>query len=344
MLVSILVNSYNYERFVADTIRSALAQTYQPIEVIVVDDGSSDGSWQIIEGFGERIRSLRQTNGGQGAAYNAGFAMARGDYLMFLDSDDLLDSQALERCMALMHPGIAKVQFRMRLIDQTGARCGGAIPHLMHQGDVRPIIRQFGNYAGPPGSGNLYRSSAIAPWFPIDHGLWRKAADTLPFLLSAFCGQVASIEEELGSYRLHQSANQSLGVFGNIASSYAEVLNMEAQRAGNALAWLEARSDVRIDKVFLPTPTHLRTRMLSLCLAPKQHPFPLDGRWSLLTTMWRSLKQWPGHSWAEKCLMMLWTIAVTLLPSGIVRRIARLNTNGTVKAWLRRGNPVKTRA
>jgi Glycosyl transferase family 2 len=344
LLVSILINSYNYERFVAETIRSALAQTYRPIEVIVVDDGSSDGSWQVIESFGHHVRSLRQTNGGQGAAYNAGFAMSRGEYLVFLDSDDLLDARAVERCVASMQSGVAKVQFRMRLINQSGAPAGGAIPYVMHDGDVRPIIRQFGHYAGPPGSGNLYRRSALTPWFPIEPGAWRRAADTLPFLLSAFCGRVVSIDQELGSYRLHQSANQSQGLFGNIASSYADVLSMEAQRISAAIAWLKVRSGVSIDSDLLLTPTHLRTRALSLSLAPQQHPFPLDSRWSLIAAMWRSLARWPGHKWADKCAMMLWTIAVTLLPPALVRQVARLNTAGAMKAWIRRANAVRTRA
>ena len=67
-LVSILICSYNYERFVGQTIASALAQTWPHTEVIVVDDGSSDGSWAVIQSFGTKVRAIRQPNGGQGAA------------------------------------------------------------------------------------------------------------------------------------------------------------------------------------------------------------------------------------------------------------------------------------
>ena len=95
MLVSIVINNYNYARYLGDAIDSALAQTWHPLEVIVVDDGSTDDSWSVIQRYGERVRAMRQPNGGQGAAYNAGFAASRGEWVLFLDADDLLDVDAL---------------------------------------------------------------------------------------------------------------------------------------------------------------------------------------------------------------------------------------------------------
>ena len=88
-LVSILINNYNYGRFLAAAIDSALAQTYPNVEVIVVDDGSTDESRSVIASYGDRIKPILKENGGQASAFNAGFAASQGEIICFLDSDDL---------------------------------------------------------------------------------------------------------------------------------------------------------------------------------------------------------------------------------------------------------------
>ena len=88
-LVSVIINNYNYGRFVADAIDSALTQTYSNCEVIVVDDGSQDNSREVIARFGDRVRTVLKSNGGQSSAFNAGFAESSGGVICFLDSDDV---------------------------------------------------------------------------------------------------------------------------------------------------------------------------------------------------------------------------------------------------------------
>jgi GT2 family glycosyltransferase len=90
-LVSIIIPCYNAARWLAETLESALAQTWLEKEIILVDDGSTDGSLELVRGYESRgVRVLRQSNRGAAAARNAGLAAARGDYLQFLDADDLL--------------------------------------------------------------------------------------------------------------------------------------------------------------------------------------------------------------------------------------------------------------
>jgi hypothetical protein len=87
-LVSIVVPTYNCERHVAATLASVLAQKYRPIEVIVVDDGSSDSTPEIVSALGEPVQLVRQSNHGVCRARNAGFERSRGEYVCFLDHDD----------------------------------------------------------------------------------------------------------------------------------------------------------------------------------------------------------------------------------------------------------------
>jgi Glycosyl transferase family 2 len=86
--VSVVVCAYNYERWLSAALDSALAQNHPSFEVIVVDDGSTDGTPDVIASYGDRIRAVRRPNGGLNAATTTGMRMARGRYLTFLDADD----------------------------------------------------------------------------------------------------------------------------------------------------------------------------------------------------------------------------------------------------------------
>lgn len=94
--VSIITPCYNGGPFVADTLRSAIDQSFAPVEIIVIDDGSTDDSAAIAEAFGEPVRVIRQSNAGESVARNRGVEESRGTHLLFLDADDLLAPRALE--------------------------------------------------------------------------------------------------------------------------------------------------------------------------------------------------------------------------------------------------------
>lgn len=87
-LISVLINNHNYGRFLEKAIESVLNQTYSHVEVVVVDDGSTDDSRRIIARYGQRIIPVLKQNGGQDSAFNAGFERSRGDIVCFLDADD----------------------------------------------------------------------------------------------------------------------------------------------------------------------------------------------------------------------------------------------------------------
>lgn len=95
-LISIIIPLYNSERYLAQCIESVLGGTYRPIDLIVVDDGSTDASASIAQGFLPEIQYVRQPNQGQAAARNRGVDLAQGDLLAFLDDDDLWTSTKLE--------------------------------------------------------------------------------------------------------------------------------------------------------------------------------------------------------------------------------------------------------
>jgi glycosyltransferase involved in cell wall biosynthesis len=100
-LVSIVIDNFNYARFLPRSIGSALGQTYPHVEVVVVDDASTDGSQDVIRGYGGKVAPvLKERNAGHGAAFNSGFAASRGEIVLFLDADDHLYPHAVERVLA----------------------------------------------------------------------------------------------------------------------------------------------------------------------------------------------------------------------------------------------------
>ena len=105
MTVSVIVPCYNAEPFVAETVRSALEQTRPPDEVLIVDDGSTDGSVEVVRQFGDRVRLLTGRNGGASPTRNKGLDHATGDALLFLDADDVLGPTALEALTDVLRPG-----------------------------------------------------------------------------------------------------------------------------------------------------------------------------------------------------------------------------------------------
>ncbi|MCL1472415.1 glycosyltransferase family 2 protein [Argonema antarcticum] len=98
--VSVVINNYNYGRFLQEAIDSALNQTYPHTEAIVVDDGSTDNSREIIASYGDKIIPVLKENGGQASAFNAGFAASKGDVICFLDSDDVFVPEKIAEIVA----------------------------------------------------------------------------------------------------------------------------------------------------------------------------------------------------------------------------------------------------
>src|SRR5690349_4201270 len=121
-LVTVLINNYNYARYLRDAIDSALCQTYKPTEVVVVDDGSIDGSQNIIGQYGDQIRSVFKSNGGQGSAINAGFAASRGEIICLLDADDYFGQAKVDRVVGALQsqPGAGWIFHPVNRVTSAG--------------------------------------------------------------------------------------------------------------------------------------------------------------------------------------------------------------------------------
>ena len=208
---SIIISSYNYSRFLKQCIESALSQTYPQTEVIVIDDGSSDGSAEIIAGYGDKIKSIIKTNGGQASVFNLGLRISRGKIILFLDSDDLMMPSVVKTAVELFQiPDTVKVHWPLWFIDEKGVKTGKA----MHQedlaeGDLREALIQGGpgGYNWPSTSGNAWSRVFLEEIFPIPEKDYRIGPDTYISAFAPLFGTVRKISEPQGCYRIHGANN-----------------------------------------------------------------------------------------------------------------------------------------
>lgn len=199
--VSVILDNYNYAQYVGEAIESVLKQTYQDFEVIVVDDGSTDGSRAMIEAYAKkdiRIRPLLKENGGQMSAFNAAFAQTSGDIIALLDSDDYWYPKKLER--------IVEKHREYRFVQHYLSHNGKGIYRKVNTGvDWHRVLMEYGYlYNHSVCSALSFDRRLLAPLFPMtEEEKMRYCADGILVMAALSLTGVGMIEEELGFYRIH---------------------------------------------------------------------------------------------------------------------------------------------
>jgi len=201
--------NYNYASFIAQAIDSALSQSYAALELIIVDDGSTDNSREIISSYHDsRISTIFQSNRGQAAAFNAGFERAKGDFIAFFDSDDLWKPDKLAKMVPVIEEreNCSIVQHNLEIINTQSARTG-----KIHPGIVPGRKNVFSAYLDDHDtdhfsatSGIMCRKKDLDRVFPLDNS-WRICADVAIATPLPMFGDVFTLSEILGYYRIHGS-------------------------------------------------------------------------------------------------------------------------------------------
>jgi glycosyltransferase involved in cell wall biosynthesis len=328
ILASIIVNNYNYGRFLSDAIDSALGQTYPTIEVIVVDDGSTDQSREIIRDYGDRIIPILKENGGQASALNAGFARSNGDIIIFLDSDDILLPDTVGQVVEMFGAGstTAKVMYRAEVIDAAGVQTGVVKPpdYLpLHSGDLRRYILACpDDLTWMPTSGNAFAAHVLRQIFPMPEKDFRILADLYLSHLTPLFGRVARLDHIGAYYRVHGLNNHEIT---------SPTINLEQIR--RSITHLE-RSHIYIKKFAhqlklieseqtnITSVSYIANRIVSLKLEPALHPFKGDTMSKLvLLGVIASLRRF-DVSLPMKFVFGLWFILLCIVPKSLARWLA----------------------
>lgn len=198
-LVSVIIPTFNYGSFITDAIQSVIAQTYSPVEIVVVDDGSTDNTREIVGSFRDKVRYYYQENKGVYSAVNLGLKEACGDFFICMGADDILDKTYIEKCIDHYNknytPQLAFVYTQHKTF---GLRCG-----LSQYPEYNLDLLKQKNYI----MGTSLINTAIARKFYFDLSFNQGCGDYDFYLTLAeneFYGKL--LDEPLLKYRIHKGS------------------------------------------------------------------------------------------------------------------------------------------
>ncbi len=307
--IAAVIASYNYARYLPQTLDSVLAQTPAFDEIVVVDDGSTDDSMKVLARYSDRVVILSIPNGGQLGAYRAGINATTSEYIYTLDSDDFIVPNTVSRLHAALAERPAKLQFQLRGVDDEGASLDSTFPtypRFYDAASMRQDNAALGFYICAPTSGNVFSRRALQR-LDLDAFDSRGSIDSTPALAMPYLGEIVSLNEPLVSYRVHEGSESGW------SKPTTALLRREIRLFDTS--WREVLQTLAFDTVPGARAVPLYTREREMMIAC------LDGAlfvghlvWSYTAQLWRThlpLKQ--------KLLLSLWASAL-LVPSVGLRR------------------------
>jgi len=311
-LISILINNYNYAQFLREAIDSALCQSYPRVEIIVVDDGSTDGSRDLISSYGSRLTAVFKKNGGQASAFNAGVAASRGDILCFLDSDDYFHPNKIARIAEVyrsLDPAKPLMVHHLLRVCRTGMQpdpqelFGVIHDNPLNLADYARKYK-FLHYAASPTTGISINRRMADLLFPIPENI-RISADCFIVYGASLVGELHHISDVLGGYRIH----------GNNRWCNGRSVRQKAGSTGWSVEFIETLDRYLTQKLKEnQLPGRISYSDSMLCWSD----MALDGRWTELA--WKVAKanaaQHDRHTWDYTktiCNLILFRLAKSAL-------------------------------
>lgn len=317
MRISIVITNHNFGRYIAEAIQSALNVSWPDKEIIVCDDGSTDNSREVIEGFGGAVKTVYKANGGQPSAANLAFPLITGEIIFFLDSDDILLPSVAEVVVEAWDADTTKVQFPLIVIDHTGADTGRLWPNFSH--NLRPeLIRaeliRTARYPTSCTSGNAFSMQFLKELFPVPEDL--VGLDSYLCMTAPFYGDVKTITRPLGKFRIHGANSWSQLTWQPEKLFF--YIDQEIRRDAFVHRWAETLGLMINPNSLRMDYGHLMNRLAYQRDFPKAHRFPKEPVGTLIKDGIRATLADPFVNRKTKLVIALWFLIVGLSP----RRIA----------------------
>ncbi|MGQ0576679.1 MAG: glycosyltransferase family 2 protein [Pseudonocardia sp.] len=328
-IAAVIVN-YNYARFLPDAVESVLGQEVPFNELVVVDDGSTDESVEVLELYRDRVRVLRIPNGGQLGACRAGLAAVGTDYVYFLDADDRAGPALVATLRGHLAGAPVKVQFPLEGESAGAGELESVFPTFPPGYDaarMRADNRSVGFYICPPTSGNVYLRRTLLD-LPLDTLDQRDFIDGPATLALPYVGEIRSLDTPLAVYRVH-GGNHSQWSEPTVA-----LLEHETE-------WFTRRWRATVDLVGMSAPPfggrdplYVLERQLMIAA--------LRGRVWTLPLVWRTLVALRSTHQVgrQKAMLAVWALGLAVpvprLRSSLVRaRRSPVNRSGALRRLVR---------
>lgn len=251
-LVSALINNYNYGRFIGEAIESILNQTYKNIELIIVDDGSTDYSREVIKKYvkeyPEKIIAVYKENGGQASAFNRGFELAKGEIICFLDSDDYWFPTKVEK--------VVEAHQTADIVEHSLLRTDDTCRWAPTKNDAQSKMKEDGIFTDFNETSALsFKKSILENIFPIPEEGLEICSDSYVFYAALYyTTKIKTIRETLAYYRIHGSNGwyNNETADRNILAKIVKMINRELEFKGLTPIYLRENRNERIsDKLII---------------------------------------------------------------------------------------------
>jgi hypothetical protein len=333
--LSIIIPNYNYAAYLGAAIDSALALDWPDKEVIVANDGSTDGSHAVILAYGPHIVPLLLPNGGQNAACNAAFARSSGDIAIFIDSDDVLFPSVADTLRALWSDRVSKLQWSLVVTDQSLVplgRCFPTYPAEPTPAWVRQSLARTGHY--PYSLGGAWAKSFLRQVFPLpvrggpvsggSNGDYRvPVIDRYLSMLAPFFGDVVCLghDRPQGAYRMHGN-NSHIGAVQSENYAYFAMEPFECARQVNTVL---SRLNIAVRLV----PEHDENAMRRQLVCQR---FELDPRvdfrlFESLLQYWHAVRL-SDAPMRRKAKWIIWSLVVAIGPQRVSAWAVRQRREG----------------
>jgi glycosyltransferase involved in cell wall biosynthesis len=317
--VSVIINNFNYGKYLGSCIESVVAQTYENVEIIVSDDGSTDNSRAIIESYGSSIIASFKFNGGQASALNAGYKMSSGDLVIFLDADDILSPSCVSEVVRHWRSDLMKLHFNLAIIDSSGKPIG--LPYLkspLPRGDLRRQLATEGTVVSMPMSGNAFPRGLLDQIMPMPEKGWERGADVYLFNLAALSGEVGAVDEPLGGYRLHDHNRSAMITEGKVNKAGLLIFLQREILTDQSLASYGQKIGVHYQLGTLTgSLPHLQQLFLYQKLFKEDHYFEKTSPLNLFSRYLKLLLSSRSLSLFKKLIIAIWSVVVMLLPQAL---------------------------
>jgi hypothetical protein len=304
--VAVVIFSYNYERFLRQSIDSVLSQTDKFDQILVIDDGSTDTSRDLLAEYGDKIETVFQENTGQLGAAVTALKHLRTAFVYFLDADDYAEPDARQIIGRNLLGNPVKLQFQLRCVDGVGKKLDSVFPAYIRNYSSPDMIRDnevIGFYTSPPTSGNVFSVKALQS-LPLAGLNQREPFDGSPMLCMPYLGEVRSIPRVLANYRLH-GANYTQQ-HAPTPAVYQRSLDQHAMR------WREMKN--LAPDAFAPASGTTAIELEAKCLMN-----PLDGKrvpFNLATSYVNTLSK-SSITLRMKVMLSLFMLALTAVPASL---------------------------